>query len=387
VSRLSRESWLAIGLFVILVGTTVVAAASQAQQARRMPPLASYSSAPDGARALWLWLQALGYQVSDEVGDRFAVPGEAGIAFLLEPTAEITNRERQSLDHWVQDGGTLVVVGERLWAVLTARHYGFDYYRAQRADSLVPQTPLMVWPPLLDPAHTRSQVSIVAERDQEDGYVVHLADGDKPVMVSLERGAGRVILSTAPFVFSNAGLKEKGNPELVLNVVAAAKRRGVIWFDEWHHGQRAERTEVIGPWSWLRRTSAGRSLLYAAAVVFVALLLGGRRFGRPVPLPRTIARRAPLEYITAIANLSLRAGHRTAVLRHYYQQMKRSLGKRYRLDPTLHDGEYVARLQALNPNLDGEALYRLLARLSARKVSEGEAIQLAAEVALWLKES
>lgn len=387
MSRLTRESWLAIGLFVILVAVTIVAAAFQAQQAQDMPPLSNHSSAPDGARALWLWLQALEYRVSDEVEDHFAIPKEAGIAFLLEPTREVTAREWQSLDNWVQDGGTLVIVGERMWTLLTARYYGFDYgYLAQRVDTLTPQTPLLTLPPLSDPAHTQSLVWIEAKSDQKDPHVVHLAAGGKPMLVSLERGTGRVILGTIPFAFSNAGLKETGNPELVLNIVAAARREGVIWFDEWHHGQRTERTAVIGPWSWLRRTSAGRSLLYAAAVVFVALALGGRHFGRPVPLPKTITRRAPLEYITAIANLSRRAGHRAAVLRHYHQQLKRSLGKRYRLDPTLHDGEYIARLQMLNPNIDGDELYKLLTQLSADSVGEGEAIQLAAQVATWLKE-
>jgi len=154
MSRLSRESWLAIGLFVVLVGITVVAAASQAQQARHMPPLASYSSAPDGARALWLWLQALGYQVSDEVGDRFAVPREAGIAFLLEPTAEITNRERQLLDDWVQDGGTLVVVDDPEAGAARARKYMEEvfqgYARAEAQEQqLLAQPHLGVEPPIL----------------------------------------------------------------------------------------------------------------------------------------------------------------------------------------------------------------------------------------------
>jgi hypothetical protein len=105
-----------------------------------------------------------------------------------------------------------------------------------------------------------------------------------------------------------------------------------------------------------------------------------------VPLPGEITRRAPLEYISAIANLGRRAGHRRAVLQQYRQRLKRHLGQRYRLDPTLRDPEYVTRLAEYNPGLDAEALRRLLARLQRPNVNESEMIQLAAEVAAWIKE-
>jgi hypothetical protein len=124
-----------------------------------------------------------------------------------------------------------------------------------------------------------------------------------------------------------------------------------------------------------------------AGVIFVALVLKGRRFGRPVPLAKDTARRAPLEYITAIANLKRRAGHRTAVLKQYHYWLKRNLGRRYRLSPILPDEEYLAHLVRLNPNLDIAALRTLLARLNRLQASESDITQLAAETADWLKES
>jgi len=206
------------------------------------------------------------------------------------------------------------------------------------------------------------------------------------VVVSFALGKGRVILSAAPYAFSNAGLKEPGNPALVLNLILISPASGAVWFDEWHHGVRPVDSQVVGPEDWLRRTPAGRALLYVAGVIFLAVLLRGRRFGRPVPLPGEITRRAPLEYISAIANLGRRAGHRRAVLQQYRQRLKRRLGQRYRLDPTLNDAEYAARLAEYNPGLDAEALRRLLARLQRPNVNESEMIQLAAEVAAWIKE-
>lgn len=384
MKKLSRESWLAIGLLMALVLVTVAAAVHQARRQVRHPSLSSASSEPNGAQALWLWLDQLDYRVSAEVDEAFALPRNTGVMLALEPLIRFTADEWETVDAWVEGGGTLVLAGEGRAIDWAARHYDLTLtHMSTQALTLTAQTPLLVGPPLQEPVGVRARAAFETERND---LVTHLAAGSRPVLLSLEQGAGRVILSATAFPFSNAGLKELGNPELVLNLVASVERSDVIWFDEWHHGVRVKRAEVSGPDDWLRQTPAGRALLYVAGVIFVALVLRGRRFGRPVPLPQDTARRAPLEYITAIANLSRRAGHRSATLRHYSHRLKRDLGRRYRLDPTLPDDEYVAQLAELNPNLDRGALRGLLARLSRAKVSESEMIQLAAEVAEWLRE-
>ena len=305
--------------------------------------------------------------------------------FMLEPHRGITPDEWQEIDRWVEDGGTLVMAGDKFGMILAARHYQFTlmYLFEPAAAALTTQTPLLV----SSPATIANSQSRAYFRTSRHDFVSHLAVDEGPVLISIEQGEGRVILASAPFPFSNEGLKEDGNGALVLNIVRAADQSGSIWFNEWHHGVRARRTEVVGPGNWLRYTPAGRSLLYGAAVVFVALILRGRRFGRPVPLPKSIARRGPLEYITAIANLDRRAAHRSAVLDQYYHRLKRGLARRYRLDPTLPDDEYVAHLKQLNPNLDDAALAGLLARLHDRPVSENEMIRRAAEAAAWVEES
>ena len=382
MKQLSRDFWLAIGLLIVLVIVTIAAAIQQNQE-QIAPPLASFSSAPDGARALWLWLDELGYPVSDEVFGEFRPPDDTGLMLILEPTIIITGNEWETIDSWVEEGGTLVLAGEGARMLLAARHYAFDLgFLATPTDVMVTQSPLWTSPPA-GPARVQSRAYFETERDD---FATHLAVEAGPVLVSFEQGAGRVILSAAPFPFSNAGLKETGNPSMVLNILATTEQTGLIWFDEWHHGQRLNRTEVVGPGNWLRYTPAGHSFLYIAIVIFIAIALRGQRFGRPVPLPQDSARRGPLEHITAIANLKRRAGHRHAVLSQYHHWLKRSLGQRYRLNPTLPDEAYVTQLARLKPDLDAEALKSLLARLQQTKVSEIDMTQWAAEVAQWLKE-
>jgi hypothetical protein len=123
-----------------------------------------------------------------------------------------------------------------------------------------------------------------------------------------------------------------------------------------------------------------------ALVLFIAILLRGQIFGRPVPLTTDKTRRAPVEYITAIANLHRRAGHRTELLQHYRQQLKRALGQRYRLAPDTPDDEYVRLLADYNPAVNADSLRALLARLNQKSVSESDLIEIANHVAVLTKE-
>jgi hypothetical protein len=88
--------------------------------------------------------------------------------------------------------------------------------------------------------------------------------------------------------------------------------------------------------------------------------------------------------VTGIANLSRRAAHRSAVMLHYHQQIKRKLGQRYRLDPGMDDREYVEALAGYNRSLDKDALLSLLNRLKRKNISEAEMVHLAAEAATWI---
>jgi hypothetical protein len=404
--RPERDVWLVVGLLAVLAFVTALAAARQTQQATP-PPLASFSNAPDGARALKLWLQDLGYTVRDDSPDPFAVPDEASLAFMLEPTTQVTSGEWRALDQWVEAGGTLVLAGDGLGTALATEHYTITLaYLTETAASLTAQMPLFASPPLAGPAAVQAQAYLSTGRRD---VAPLLATEAGPVALSFAQGKGRVIVSAAPFAFTNAGLKHAGNPELVLNLASAkaltpgakgtgakstglfgTSANGVVWFDEWHHDVRpstADAAGIAGPEAWLRFTPAGHALLFVAALIFLALLLRGGRFGRPVPLAKDTARRAPLEYITAMANLHRRAGQRRAALRHYHGQLKRRLGRRYRLDPGLRDAEYVTRLAGLRPGLDADGLRALLRALAQPAVSEDALVRLAGQAADWMKES
>lgn len=376
--RLSRDGWLGLGLGSLLI-VVMVAAGLQGNNAETVPYLSS-SAAQSGTLALNLWLGELGYRVTDEKLSAFEPPEDADILLMLYPILNVSGAELKSLAAWVEQGGTLIVAGDTVAAMDVFAY--FDFKRELLADPpspLAAHTPLLSSPPQADPAALKATFALKSGRRD---FVTLMAAQGKPVIVSFEQGRGRVILSTAAYPFSNIGLKERGNAELVLNLVSLAVERETVWFDEWHHGLR--RDSIVGPDQWLRRTSMGRALLFILGAVFLALALQGRGFGRPIPLQYEIKRRGPLEHVTAVANLNRKAGHRASVLAHYHQQLKRHIGKRYRLDPALPDAEYVRVLVSYNSAIGQQELLNLLTRLSQKNVSDGELVRLADEAAKWM---
>jgi hypothetical protein len=126
--------------------------------------------------------------------------------------------------------------------------------------------------------------------------------------------------------------------------------------------------------------------LFTVLIAFVGLLLQGKAFGRAVPMLNEIKRRGPLEHVTAIANLKRKAGHRAEVLQQYHQRVKRQLGGRYRLDPSMSDVDYVNALFVINPSINKDEVLDLLKRLSKKNIGEAELVKLASEAAKWMKD-
>ncbi len=384
--KFSRDVWLALGLLLTLIVIMSFVALGQQQDQGQLPALTSISSAPDGALALKLWLRQMDYTVLDELLSSYELPEQAKIVLVLEPSLFQVD-EFAALDDWVKNGGTLIAAGDVGIRGLAA-HFDFklDFWDTT-PKALTLQAPLFMNPVIQTsiPAPAALFQPVFYFVPSRSSYVTYLAADGKPVLISFELGKGRVILSSTSYPFSNTGLKQAGNSALLLNLLGYAKQQGPVWFDEWHHGFRGA-GNAVGPDNWLRYTSLGRSILFVALVIFLALLLQGRVFGRPVPLPHELRRRGALEHITAMANLSRLAGHRKSVLMQYHHELKRTLGRRYRLDPTLPDSEYVAYLVRYNPAVDGQALLALLARLQRTNSSESEMVRAAAEAAKWIKE-
>ena len=376
--KLSRDAWLGIGILVALI---LVTSAAVLQKTREVElPYLSTSAAPNGTLALKSWLDELGYSPPEPPPPSFSPDESIKTIFIIQPLELISESEWNLIDRWVQDGGVLVLAGDNLQTDIAMDHFGFSsFFLQEQAVEAAPVAPLLNSPIIVSEVPIKTYYGITA---LETDFTPLLSVSGSPVLLSFEQGLGKVIISSTPYIFSNLALKDDKTAALVLNLIALTGQEGTVWFDEWHHGLRSD--NIVGPWQWLQNTPGGHAILFVVGTIFVALLFQGRAFGRPVPLSHEIKRRGPLEHVTAIANLNRKAGHRNEVLRQYHHRLRRHLGQRYRLDPSLSDDEYVELLSQYNPSIEKETLLKLLKNLSQWDVSEAELLKLASEATRWM---
>jgi hypothetical protein len=370
---------LGIGILLALVLVIVFAAIQQTRDENQIP-YTSISSQPNGTLALRLWLNELGFRSAETRSSSFEPGPGIDIIFMIQPSYSVTPDEWRILDRWIEEGGVLILAGKNGVTDLAMQHFDFDIsLLSAQAAEIAPALPLLKSPILESKVALKTDFGIRTDRSD---FTPLMTAGDRPVALIFPQEKGRVILSTTPEAFTNLGLKDETAARLILNLLAWNGEEGTMLFDEWHHGFRSAAS--VGPSRWLRSTPGGHAVLFSVFAVFIALILQGRAFGRPIPLRHEIKRRGPMEHVTAIANLSRKAGHRSEVAHQYHHRLKRHLGQRYRLDPSTRDEEYVDMLASYNPAIDKEALLRLLKRLSQPTVNEPELLKLSAEAARWM---
>ena len=345
----------------------------------RAPALSTRSAEPDGAMALQLWLRRSGFTVREIVS--YDDLDNVDLLFVLEPLFfHYEDDDAIRVSQWVEDGHTLIAAGTpfALNTVLRPYEVALEYLSIGDA-TLTLAAPTLLHPPV-NPFRGEAVATVLTERRD---LLVHVYSGTQPVLASFAQGDGRVWVAGALRPFTNRGLQDANNANLIMNLIAGLPADSVIGFDEAAHGFGAVDQQSVA--QWLFGTPAGWSILLLIAVIMTYLASRGRRFGRAVPLPSERLRRESVEYVVAMANLYRRAGQRSAVLAHYEQQLRRRVAERYAVDPRLDSAEFVRAIAYRDDTFDTQTLDLLLKRLSRSKVSEQELVQTIFDVDTFLR--
>lgn len=376
--RLSRDLIVVVFLFVVL-GILAFAAASLRGEPNDQPAYVAYSTHTAGALgtlALQRWLEALDHSTTRLEGASFSVPGDAQVLFIFRPSAYATARDADAVMTWVARGNTLIVIDANDYRsdnpLTRALKLGAPKIFDAPVETATIEQPILGT--VADTAQVKARHGLALERSD---YVQYLSGENSPLLVSFAQGKGKVWLSSTPYIFTNDGLRDETNAALVGAMLSGAPRASRIAFDEYHLGfhqavsneQSLQALMYAKPWGW--------AILYALVVVFAFILINGQRLGRAQPLPQAIARRSPTEYVISLAQLYRRAGKLSIAQQHYYQHLKRRLGRPHRINPALPNAEFVAALARQDERVDRAALTRTLYAFDQKQISESGLVKLA----------
>ena len=285
---------LLIGAGVVLVILLVVSALvspPQAQPTMGIP--SSYSPAWDGAKAAFLLLKDIGYQVErwERPPTEISDAAENAVLILAEPRELASAEERQAIQRFLSVGGRILVTG-----ALASR---FVPEATPRSGELLDREWRHYRPLLPSPlARSAPEIAMAAASNWEaksSAQLVVYGEGGQSAVVTYRFGKGRVIWWAAPTPLTNGGIREKDNLVLLLNSLGPPGQTRVLW-DEYYHGARDSL------WSYLARTPVPWAAVQLGLLFLAALVTFSRRRG-PVRAPVAESRLSPLEFVETLGDL------------------------------------------------------------------------------------
>jgi hypothetical protein len=310
-------------LLGICVAALLVGALRLLTDRATLPTGSSYSAQPDGAMGLYEWAAAIGRnpsRIQDDGLRQGSGPRASTTLLVLQPETTLTPSTQATFDTVPGQGGTLVVAGDSFPWVLYARSLGITVEPIRDAGSTAtsPDGALLV------AASFRYRVGAGGATP-----LLVLSSGDW-VGLRMPYKQGSLVVLATPVPLTNAALGAEETARFVYReVLAGASNDGPFVFDEANHSFAPVTAD--GPATLDRllfTTPPGRAVMYAAALIFLFLLLSGRRLGPPSPARSPMeTRRTMYEHVQMLANLYRRAGQFSTVRAAFQNHLKRELAR------------------------------------------------------------
>ena len=216
-------------------------------------------------------------------------------------------------------------------------------------------------------------ISVTTSAGISPAPVIHLATSKAPLLIDYRHGKGRIVLLSDPYIVANGGISLKDNLKLAINLLSSSG--GLIAFDEFHQGHGATHNAFVG---YFEGTPV---LAIAGQIVFLILLMlwtRGRRFARPLPLPR-VDRRSSLEFVASMAELQQRARAYDLAVENIYSRTRRVLARYAGVDynsPRRVIAERIAGRSTIKAHQLETLMRQAEEAINGEPISERESVQL-----------
>ena len=357
----ARNVAVLLGLLVVASGLAYLA--NRANVNQEAPPGSSTSYQADGTQALYQWVEALGgrpVRLEEPAIDSGSPPA---LLFVVQPRITVNGASRRAFEAVARRGGTIVIAADSFAAI--------PYLQAL---DVTPDPVVAVGSAASADATLR--FPIVTQRRVRANGATPLLLSQSGDWLALRRPylQGSVVVIGSPYPLTNQALRNPDNARWVLRELLGPARQGaVVAFDEAHYSERTRTAAEPAFNAILAGSDLGRALIFGTLVLFLYLVLTGRRLGPPVP-PLDAARgvRTMYEHVQALAGL-YRRGRQFLYLRdhferHYRRLVARSLG----VDVAVaHDARLADELAARG--LPADQARRLASALAELGAARGDA--------------
>ncbi|RKH90367.1 DUF4350 domain-containing protein [Corallococcus sp. AB045] len=331
----------------VVLGLMIAVALAVGLASHEAPPDSPVPSitnpGPLGLKALFVYLQERGRDVSAQTSSLDSIPAGTRTLVIAAPQAQpVTKEEVAALERFVRDGGTLVYLsphalgehqpGMEDWLHIVSGPLPGTNHQGLASEWVDPAgVTVDVWLPagaLRDLSLLRVARDRSLRVDHEDA--VPLAGlGGAGVLWRWGLGQGEVYVAAGPDLAENRRLELLDNLRL-WDVLAA---RGPLRFDEFHHAVITRPPLSQGLWVFIAQS---------LAVGLVYVVSRGTRFGAPRPV-RVERHRSSREYVRSLGWLMRRAKVEAELLPELDTGLRRLMHERLGIAPSLPDAE-AARL-------------------------------------------
>ena len=290
--------------FVLLVGLGILLAPANTET----ESASTYSAASRGAKAGFLLLQELGYQVERWEKPHTELKPEAHTVLIIADSFTVPDaREKAAVGKFVEGGGRVITSGMVGAMFLPKDDTEDNPEPAGLSKEYDAQSPSAI-------TRAAPKITLIPSASWSKGSAIRLyGDKDHTYAAQIPLGQGDAIWLSSATPFTNAGIQAKGNLEFVLAAIGDREHTRVL-FDEYVHGYGDH-----GSQSGRSHPLTTALLLQSALLALAALLTFSRRSGplRPVPPP---SRLAPLEFVETLGGLYEQAHAAAVAVDLYYQR-------------------------------------------------------------------
>ena len=327
---------------------------------------------------LYRVLRALKFRVTSIESEQPTRLDRVDVLFLWRLHETLDEEEIEKIRHFVESGGSLIVAGYHQALDSLLLDYGIEMRQASKpleTSKRVPIYPIFPIRPVSE-IYSRTNYSI---RPIKRDVVLLYGQGEDYSVVTFRVGNGRAFFMSCPYIFSYSGLKDDGNATFVYNVLTTLPRRARIGLAEYRYYSFRPTQSADPPIHLLFKTPVGLGVVYIGLIVFLFLVLRGKRFGKPLVVEET-KRRFSSEYVLAMTALYQKGNTRSAILKQIRDAFRTDLAARWNINPNLEITSLVEEIAKRKP-IDTDELRELMTRLEPHEdISEAHLLLLAKQV-------